>query len=265
MSNVTLRVKSAIVGSRLESVFRWGRRLSTLPRRFRSPELSELFLEESLVQKVLAKLLTPSANILDVGCHIGSFLSLAMRISPEAQFTAIEASPEKAAWLRKKFPFARILEIAVCDRDGEAVFDEREDAPGFSRLRSELPSQNSKSTVVRTSRIDSLNFIDRFDLIKMDIEGAELAALKGGAEYISKFKPHIIFECGPTEGLVELGVDRDELFNWFIEQGYEVFLFSEFIYKKGPLTLHEFRKCGLYPFRAFNFLAIQKVELPKQL
>ena len=32
--------------------------------------------------------------------------------------------------------------------------------------------------------------------------------------------------------------------------------FTDFLYEKGPMSFLEFRKCGLYPFRAFNFIAI---------
>jgi hypothetical protein len=39
--------------------------------------------------------------------------------------------------------------------------------------------------------------IDRLDLIKMDIEGAELRALRGGTESIRRFRPVILIELNP--------------------------------------------------------------------
>jgi hypothetical protein len=37
---------------------------------------------------------------------------------------------------------------------------------------------------------------------------------------------------------------------------YDVFTFGDFLHDKGPLGFDEFRKCGIYPFRAFNFVAL---------
>ena len=38
--------------------------------------------------------------------------------------------------------------------------------------------------------------------------------------------------------------------------GYNIFTFEDFLFDKGEMSANEFRKCGLYPFRAFNFVAL---------
>jgi hypothetical protein len=40
--------------------------------------------------------------------------------------------------------------------------------------------------------------------------------------------------------------------------GYGVYAYGDFLFDKGPLTPDEFRKTGLYPFRAFNFVALPR-------
>ncbi len=97
---------------------------------------------------------------------------------------------------------------------------------------------------------------ERLDLIKLDVEGAELAALHGAARVVDKFHPTIIFECGSEYGLVEQRLSRRDLYNFIIvDLKYNIFTFVDFLFDKGPMSFGEFEKCGLYPFRAFNFIA----------
>jgi hypothetical protein len=91
----------------------------------------------------------------------------------------------------------------------------------------------------------------------MDIEGGELAALRGATKVIGKWRPSIIFECGPEHTLNAQKSSRKELYDFItISLGYEIFSFGDFVFDKGPTTFHEFRKSGIYPFRAFNFVAL---------
>ncbi len=55
-------------------------------------------------------------------------------------------------------------------------------------------SSDTGTSVVTTTTIDhfvSENAIDKVDMIKLDVEGAEVAALEGAAETIRKFKPKL--------------------------------------------------------------------------
>jgi hypothetical protein len=97
----------------------------------------------------------------------------------------------------------------------------------------------------------------KIDFIKLDIEGGELNALKGATETIGQHKPVVLFECGATASLNEVNVSRRDLFEFITGKlGYQVFTYSDFLHNKGPLSFDEFRKCGIYPFKAFNFVAI---------
>lgn len=248
MLSLSLRLKSLVVGSSLESRARQVRHLLNTIRP--NLELAEILLEEKRLPLVLSRLLTRQSNVLDVGCHIGSFLSLAKKFAPEGHHAAIEASPEKAASLARHFPDTRIEQAAVTDFCGVARFEDDLAKPGLSRLTINGSKKNAIYYEVKTVTLDSLRFW-HFDLIKIDIEGNELKALRGGSEFLSRCRPTIIFESGPAEG-----VNRAELFEYLLSLDYQVFTFGDFLYGKGPLNGDEFRKCGLYPFRAFNFIAM---------
>ena len=252
--NRTLLLKAMLVASPFEDVAKGIQSALSFRYRREHPELNELFLEEKLLPKVLARLLTERANVVDVGCHIGSFLSLAMRLSPLGRHTAIEASPTKAAWLARKFPVVRVEQAAISDQVGTAIFEENIAKPGFSRLQSNEPSADPVHQYeVAVTTLDALN-LGPVSLIKIDIEGNELAALRGGVDFIRTHQPKIIFECGAD---ANAGLDRRALFDFIASDlGYRIFTFSEFLFDKGALSFDEFRKCGMYPFRAFNFIAV---------
>jgi FkbM family methyltransferase len=258
----TLYLKSLFVNSPLEGVAKAVHKITGIRYLLSHPELTELFLEERRLPAILSKLLSPSSNAIDIGCHIGSFLSQIARYSPQGNHIAIEASPIKVKLLRKRFPNVRIEQIAISDRVGIAVFEEDLDLPGFSKLAGTASSTNRVNRFdVQVTTLDALNIPGKIDFVKIDIEGAELAAFRGGRGFFGKNKPAILFECGADSNP---DLDRRNLFEELTNQlGYDIFTFTDFLYDKGPLRFEEFKKCGIYPFRAFNFLALPSHTLPR--
>lgn len=256
-----LAIKSRIVGTPMEGLARYAQQLAKIPFRLRNPDMAELFREEYLLSGILPKLLKPDSNIVDVGCHIGGFISEAMRSSPNGQHILIEPTPSKAAWLRKKFPTFVLHQLALSDRSGVADFIENIAEPAKSRLGT-IRNDSVHCYKVKTSTLDEL-ITSPVDFIKLDIEGNELLALRGGVKTIASYRPTIIFECGSEASLHSIGASRVELFELVtLDLGYSIFTFSDFVYNKGHLSFDEFRKCGLYPFKAFNFIAIPRAIAP---
>ena len=209
-------------------------------------------MEHQRLPVILQKLLKEDSSGVDIGAHIGSFLSLLVKLAPKGDHLAIEPSLEKSELLRRKFPRSQILQIAISDRDERGIFGEDLARPGFSKLGVSLRNDVILYEVEKR-RLDSLP-IGKIDIIKMDIEGAELSAFKGGTETIRKYKPPIIFECGAE------CQDRALLYAYVSETlKYEILTFTDFLFPaKGALSADEFRKCGIYPFRAFNFIALPR-------
>jgi FkbM family methyltransferase len=249
--------KSVLVGTGLEAFAKKLRWALGIRQRIKHPELWELYLEERRLPLILQRVLSADSCGVDVGCHIGSFLSLLMKCAPRGRHVAFEASPTKSKALQAHFPSAKIYALAVSDKDGVATFQENFSDPGFSRLGATTSSGGTASYTVKTCRLDDILLgSDRIDLIKLDIEGAELAALRGGVQLTKKFHPMIIFECGGEYGPAEEKVDRRALYDFITRDlNYDIFTFEDFLFDKGPISFEEFRKCGLYPFRAFNFFA----------
>jgi FkbM family methyltransferase len=251
--SITLALKTLIVGTRLEPFAKWARWHAD---RYRHPELAEFFFEESLLPRVLKRLLRLDSNVVDVGAHFGSFVSLARETAPKGSHIAVEASPIKAQALRQRFPQLEVHAVAAGDHEGLVTFCEDSHRSGFSHV-ARLPAEAGSQVEMKT--LDLLLTDRRVDLLKIDVEGFELSALKGARKTIDNQHPAIIFECGPQGAIFEPGSDRDTLFQHIqSELSYEVFCFSDFLFGKGSLSADEFRPCGLYPFRSINFIAMPR-------
>jgi FkbM family methyltransferase len=256
---VPLYLKSLIIGTPLGELATKLRWLYGIKYRHRHPEHWEVYLEGQRLPLILQKVLSETSCGVDVGCHIGSFLSLLMKYAPRGRHIAFEPSQTRGNRLKSRFPNATIHNCAVSDWAGVAVFEENETELGYSRLQGMVHATNANTTSyeVEVCRLDDILLREtKIDLLKLDIEGGELAALRGAVQSIRKFQPVIIFECGPEYGMTEQKLSRRALYEFITQDlSYDIFSFVDFLFDKGPMTYDEFRKCGLYPCRAFNFIA----------
>ena len=250
-------IKAYLVGTAFEAAALRLRWLFGMSQRRRHPELWGIYLEEMHLPKVLRKLLKSDSSAVDVGAHIGSFTSQLLQIAPQGKHVAIEASPTKAAWLKSHFPQVDVHIVAASDTNGTATFQENLLRPGFSRLSSVANNDECVAYSVEIRRLDDLLTSRSIDLIKIDVEGHELSVLRGATEIIRKYRPAIIFECGAEYALRDEGISRRALYDYLTQDlAYSISTFGDFLFEKGPMEFDEFRRCGLYPFVAFNFVAL---------
>jgi FkbM family methyltransferase len=257
MSYISLYVKSLLIGSPCDGMIT--RLRNFLTRRSCPDDVWEVLLEETRFPVVLQRLLTPTSNCVDVGCHVGSFLNEIIKLAPNGKHTAIEAVPFKANLLKKKFRNVRVLSVAVGAQNATCTFVEDIERSGYSHIMDDRPANSGvRSYQMEMKRLDDL-ISERVDLIKLDIEGAEIDALKGATNTITTWRPSILFECGPAHDMAKAGRDRLDVYRFLTRQlNYNVFFFADFLFGKNPMTEEEFSKSGIYPFRAFNFLALPR-------
>jgi FkbM family methyltransferase len=164
-----------------------------------SVQLAEGGIAPSPLTDLLLPLFQPGQRVLDLGAHIGTFsLAAAAR---NCQVLAVEASPRNAALLqesavRNRFANLRVVNVAVSDRPGTVDF-----CPygPFGHVRTTLMNLNLSSIPVRAIPVDALLGEvgwDTVDLIKMDVEGSEIAALRGMKHLLTRGKaPLLVYEC----------------------------------------------------------------------
>jgi FkbM family methyltransferase len=146
----------------------------------------------------LLALAGPGTKVIDLGANIGTFSLAAAAIGCEV--VAVEASPHNAALLdaslaANRFAGMQVVAAAVGDRDGGTVEFVQAGPFGFvsGAQQTDLPRVQVRATTV--DRLLSDVGWARVDLIKMDVEGAEVATVRGMGGLLRRDDaPIILFE-----------------------------------------------------------------------
>lgn len=154
-------------------------------------QVHDLFVKESV--RFAAE--TPEPRILDCGANIGLATLYFRRQYPGARITAFEADPVVCAMLRRNLQAngasdVEIVEAAVWDREGEIAFN----AEGTDSGAVEAVAGPMSGQVITVPTVSLRRWIEQtpVDLIKLDIEGAELAALEGVRDLLSRVGAMVI-------------------------------------------------------------------------
>lgn len=253
-----LRFKASLIRTPLQKPATLFAEFLRLPHRLRHPELKGLFEEPHFLELAIRKLNSTDSNCIDIGCHIGSVLSVFVKIAPKGNHIAFEPVPDKAAFLMKKFPDVQVHQVALSDEAGEAEFHEDLSRSGYSSL-AKFKDSNAPSVKyrVKVSKLDDIIPAEHnVNFIKIDVEGAEILVLKGAVRTIDRCRPAIVFENGQI-GPEKFGFTHADLFRFVTQTlNYHVFKLRDFIEDQPPLSEEAFHACRIYPFQAQNFLAL---------
>jgi FkbM family methyltransferase len=142
-------------------------------------------------QTALQQELQEGDVVYDIGANVGFYSLLAsVLIGDAGHVYSFEPAPENLQELRKHLEInhvrnCTVIGAAVDSADGEAIFD-----PSGDRCTGRLAATGSLR--VRTVALDSLvsrKEIPPPNLMKIDIEGAELECLRGAANMIQESRP----------------------------------------------------------------------------
>jgi FkbM family methyltransferase len=152
------------------------------------------------VLRALPRLLPRDGVVIDAGAHIGLIALPASTLVPEGHVHAVEPVPASADLLEANARAARaplsVHRLALSDRSGRARMVHEERFSAGSTLGGAGPS--AAEVLVRS--LDDLAHevgLTRLDLIKLDVEGTEVAVLRGGRATLARFRPALIVECNP--------------------------------------------------------------------
>lgn len=212
---------------------------------------------DMLARTLLERLCEDGRIFVDIGAHIGSVIGGAMAHSKPSRLIAIEAVPEKALALRERFPGAEIIETAVSDHEDEVDFTIDLARPGYSSLNPDVQSHTTASRVIRVrmTTLDAILPHDGVDLIKIDVEGAELGVLRGADALIAASRPVVMFESGAIE---MAGFPANELWQWFDDHDYDVVLPMRVAHTAPGMTLEMFLDAHQYPRVTTNYFGIPR-------
>jgi FkbM family methyltransferase len=149
---------------------------------------------------LLPWVLRADSNCIDVGAHTGSVLRRCVEYAPEGRHFAFEPIPALAAELRARFPDVTVVEAAVYDEARPASrFNHFTASPALSGLAERPPGPRDPYEVIEVPQttLDATVPGDyRVDLLKIDVEGAELGVLRGGRELLARSDPTVFVEFG---------------------------------------------------------------------
>lgn len=154
-------------------------------------------MDDDRMRLALALTLRRDANCIDVGANYGSVLALFVAHAPDGAHVAYEPLPRAAAFLRARFPSVDVREAAAGDARGTAAFCHvlnDEGRSGLLRHHNYESAPQIASISVSVERLDDLPRTYRPDVIKIDVEGAELKVLTGAMRLIREHQPLLFFE-----------------------------------------------------------------------
>jgi len=168
---------------------------------------------EPVETKFVLGLLKPGMSFVDIGANIGWFtVQAADRVGPQGHVTAFEPRPTTGHWLKRSIEDnafserAEIYNCAVGPRAGEIHigYSRDTDNPGgtWSLLNEKLEARfrTGNAVMIRVPMValDEVVGDRRVDVIKIDIEGAEPAAMAGSSRILSTNRPIVVSEINPA-------------------------------------------------------------------
>lgn len=188
--------------------------------------------------KFINRYLKNAKVFLDIGANIGAISIPLAKLNPGVKVYSIEASPKVFGYLLENIRLNNLLNI---DYYNLAITDSVQRKIPFYSPDDQFGKGSLSAIFTKTAElVDSMTLdifvaeknIERIDIIKLDVEGYEYQALKGGEKTLTSNKaPKVILMefVDWTEDLAnnERGASQKLL----LEYGYKLFDFSKF--KKG--------------------------------
>ncbi len=174
----------------------------------------------------MLSLLRPGDVVIDGGANIGLFtLMAAGRVGGDGHVVACEPSPTTMALLRENVAFngygwVDLREVALAERPGRLQMRVFGAGSGHSSFAPE-DSASGSEVEVEVATLDEVagDLLDRTSLVKLDVEGAELLALKGAPRLLERARPDFIVELEP-EHLERQGGSIAAVQSLFEDAGY---------------------------------------------
>jgi FkbM family methyltransferase len=150
---------------------------------------------EEYAFKRLTELVEPGAVFIDIGAHIGRYtFPMAKLVGEDGIVIAVSFRALTRGIELNKFKNVVALNVALGDRNGSIMLCqkyitatssivEREKCRSFV----EVPMETLDSIIKKLK-------ISRIDVVKIDVEGAELKVLEGMVDTIRRFKPYMLVE-----------------------------------------------------------------------
>ena len=182
--------------------------------------------------KLLTALVRPGTTYLDVGANIGLLSIPILRYFPTCRVVSFEPSPNALPFLRRTMQGSefgdrwQVVGKAVGSHPGSLEFFTHSPALGaYDSLRDTQRVGGPVPQTVAVATIDEeweALGSPIVSMIKIDVEGAEMEALKGAGKCIAAHRPNILLEWNP-DNLAAFDCKVETLLTFSEKNGYDVF------------------------------------------
>lgn len=207
-------------------------------------------INDQIASRLAVGFCPPHGTFVDIGAHIGSVIADVQFRRPLARIVAFEPIPEKATALRRKFPTVAVHQLALWDSEGQVSFFVDDARSAYSSLHHQA---GTREITVPTRRLDAVLGDVSIDVIKLDVEGAELGVLRGATGVLQKSRPIIMFESGPE---IRFNFTKQSMFEFFRSNEYDIFAPNRLAHTGEAMTLDAFLDSHEYPRRTTNYFAL---------
>lgn len=190
---------------------------------------------EDIIERVYRAVLRPGCSAIDIGANVGRHtLGLTDRVFPDGLVIAFEPLPGCRMKLEQLFQAKethRLLRrqvvlspLALAAEPTTTEFVHAVDVPGWSGLKERVydgPTRTEKIHVTVETLDRALCDLKRCDLIKIDAEGGEYDALRGGERLLQRCRPVVAFEFG-FNSCTAYGVKTSDMARFWERLNYRI-------------------------------------------
>jgi len=186
---------------------------------------------------LLDRILRRGMTFVDVGANMGLFtLFAAKKVGKQGTVVAIEPSNRDFERLRDNVELnglsnVRLFQVALSNcRTHAMLLVATEEKSGHNTLgafgyESVVEQGRELVSVDRLDDIVRVEGMQRIDVIKLDVEGAELLALQGATETLMRFRPVLLLELSDRT-LKHQGCSSKDVWQFLIQNGYKIYAFD---------------------------------------
>lgn len=193
---------------------------------------------QKALRPIMREYIKDDAVIFDIGANAGNFTHIFSNMAPQGQVYAFEPGSYALSILHKVIKMrcqknVKLFEHGLSDK--EEILElrlpvKKSGSLGHGLAHIGTPDMhNSREVKVENIPLRLMDDVAteqklaRLDFLKIDVEGWELHALKGGEKTLKKFKPVIMLEASEVF-LKRAGSSKDMLFTFLRDIGYKKFL-----------------------------------------
>lgn len=168
---------------------------------------------------------------IDVGANVGAFTDNILKVRENCQCYLFEPVSEYYSYCVKKYNGNKRIIIenyALGDNCGESTIYTDEKNLGWNTIIEPMITPGMTMNQIKMIKFDDYadeKGLDKIDLLKIDVEGAEYKVLNGMKKTLSglDMKPVIFCEIGWGSKMHPYWQNECEIFEWLFKNGYRRF------------------------------------------